>query len=130
MDLRSHLRDEFARRHRGNRLYSRRAFAQSLGLTHTTLSRLLRGERRVSAPTIRRLAGRLGLSPQLERQAVLHEGTRTLLGAIRHPAFRPDSRRLAMLAGMSIDDVNIALQSLLRMRRLTCSHTSWTPEVP
>jgi plasmid maintenance system antidote protein VapI len=109
---------ELARRQRQNARYSLRGFARALGVHHATLSRLLNGDRPLQARTIWTLGPRIGLSsPQLQ-SFVSNEDMAAVAMAIARPAFHPDSRWLASVAGISVDRVNVALQALLRCGRL------------
>jgi plasmid maintenance system antidote protein VapI len=56
------LQAELAARCERNSRYSLRAFANFLAVDHATLSQLLRGKRNMTAPTIRRLGERIGLT--------------------------------------------------------------------
>jgi len=56
------LQDELAKRCRQNRRYSLRAFARSLGIDHSRLSKILRGKRPVSQELIMEVAARLDMS--------------------------------------------------------------------
>ncbi|HWW62311.1 MAG TPA: helix-turn-helix domain-containing protein, partial [Thermoanaerobaculia bacterium] len=55
MSFREILQAEFDRRAARNARYSLRAFARSLGIAHTTLSRFLSGRRRLTSRAIRRI---------------------------------------------------------------------------
>jgi transcriptional regulator with XRE-family HTH domain len=113
MDLRQLLRKEFARRRALNRSYSLRNFARSLGMHHTSLGRLLAGATAPSARTIARVGGRLGLSQEQIAACRGRENAARVAAAIASARARPDSRRIAMLAGISTDAVNVALHELL-----------------
>ena len=127
MDLRALLEEEFRRRRERNPKYSLRAFARSMRSHHSTLSRILKRRRRLTAPMTRTLGRRLGLSSADIEEACVHESERTVLDLVDHPRFLPDSCWLAMAAGIPLDRVNIALQSLLRTGRLTMATRSrWT----
>ena len=115
---------EFTRRRQQNVRYSMRGFARMLGVHHATLSRLLGDDRPLQARTIQTLAPRLGFSA-IEIQAfVSNEDLAAVAAAIDRPAFRPSSRWLASVAGISVDRVNVALQSLLRCGRLRMASAS------
>jgi uncharacterized protein (TIGR02147 family) len=60
--FRQFLQGELGRRCRDNPQYSMRAFARFLRTDHATLSQVLRGKRRATATTIRRLGARLDLA--------------------------------------------------------------------
>lgn len=144
-DFRRLLQAELARRCARNPRYSVRAFAKFLGTDHATLSQWLRGRRRLTETTIRRLGGRLGLSEAAIDSCIHH----TALAARANPTagrsfavqrlagdlaealagwehaailelthlhdFRPDSRWIARVLGIAADEVNIALQRLVRL---------------
>lgn len=120
------LAAELARRQRLNPRYSLRGFARLLRINHSTLSRLLKSKRPVTARTVNALGPRLGLSPRRIAAIVADEDAAALIHCIQRTTFRPDSRWLASAAGISIDRVNVALQLLLRTRRLQMSSaTQW-----
>ena len=62
-NFRIHLEQEFARRAAANASYSLRSFALSLQLSHSTLSRLLAGSRKITPKMAQKISHRLGLSP-------------------------------------------------------------------
>lgn len=138
------LQAELARRCATNEQYSLRAFARSLGVDHSSLSQMLRGKRRITAPMIADLCERLGVDVgrterfmaaasvntreipsaaydaiiQLARDAaeLLSECSgHAILELLRLREFRPDSRWIGEMLGISADEVNIALQRLLRL---------------
>ncbi len=139
------LQSELARRCANNSQYSLRAFAKYLGLDHSTLSQLLRGKRRLTARSIRKFGVRLGLEANAIEHFVeneerlpgdagdgaitcevrqLAQDTANLISDWHHYAilelihvrdFKPDSRWLARVLGISVDEVNIALQRLIRL---------------
>lgn len=61
-DLRLFLQEELGRRCRQNPAYSLRSFARALGVESSRLSKILRGQRPVSARLAEQLGQRLGLS--------------------------------------------------------------------
>ena len=63
--FRDYLAEELARRCGSNPRYSMRAFARSLKIQSSYLSKVLRGERRITAKLIRRVLPFLTLSPEL-----------------------------------------------------------------
>ena len=131
MDLPALLDTELRRRRARNPRYSLRAFARALGTDHGTLSRIMRRERRLTARTIRRVGARLGLtSAQLER-ACIAEHCAAILRVVGDPRFRADSRWIATMTGIPIDEVNVALHALLRRRRLAMrTPTTWQTGAP
>lgn len=109
---------EFRRRRHLNPRYSLRGFARALGTHHATLSRLLAGAQPVQDKTIRTLGPRLGLSRGEIAAMISREDAAAVVSGIARPTFRPDCRWLAMVTGISVDRVNIALALLLRTGRL------------
>jgi transcriptional regulator with XRE-family HTH domain len=125
VSFRAVLQREFDQRRARNPRYSLRAFARALRVDHSALSQILRGRRRLTPRVIRRLGARLEV-PTLDLE--LHcadENERALAAVLAHPAFRPDSRWLAKLLGIPIDDVNIALQRLVRAGALVMGGHEW-----
>lgn len=61
-DFRELLQAELVRRTKQNPAYSLRAFARMLGVQSGFLSKILLGQRRVTATTVRRFGAKLGLS--------------------------------------------------------------------
>lgn len=146
------LQAELARRCAGNPRFSLRAFAARLGVDHSTLSQLLRGRRPATPATIEKLGRRLGLEPEVIERYVAHErlfavpatageehvtqlarDAAEVLADLRHAAilelthladFRPDSRWIARVLDLSPDEVNVALQRLLRLGLLAMAGPS------
>jgi hypothetical protein len=147
VSFRHFLQSELARRCARNPQYSLRAFAKFLEMDHSTLSQLLRRKRRLTERTIRRCGMRLGLDEVSVSEFVRGESrdgnaddaalgdirrlagdTASLVADWEHYAilelvrlreFRPDSRWVARVLGLSVDVVNVALQRLLRLGLLT-----------
>jgi plasmid maintenance system antidote protein VapI len=127
MDLQTVIRAELERRRQRNARYSLRGLATSLRVHHSTLSRILDGRRTVTPDAIQRLGARLGLDHDEIRELHLAENRKTVLRAVGDPRFRADSRWLAMMTGIPVDDLNLALHSLLHEGKLTMSSaTQWT----
>lgn len=113
MSLRHLLSETLARRRGINPAYSLRALAQSLGVHHATLLRLMAGRTVAKPDCIRRIGRRLGLSDAEAQQLSLAEARRAVCRAVCRHDFRPDSRWLAAVTGLPLDQVNVALQRLL-----------------
>lgn len=137
------LRRELTRRCHANAHYSLRAFARDLRCDHSSLSQLLRGRRKLTPAIVLKLAPRLRLdAPTAERLAGLAARNSfaepaalklaraltcdawcalaewphlAILELTRLPEFRTDSRFIARVLGTTVDEVNIALQRLLRL---------------
>ncbi|HVR41421.1 MAG TPA: helix-turn-helix domain-containing protein [Thermoanaerobaculia bacterium] len=116
MSFRAVLQSEFDRRIARNPRYSLRAFARTIAVDHATISRFLRGRRRLTARAIRRI-GTLLRVHDVEAHCSA-ENDRALLALLARPNFHTNTRWIAMRLGITIDDVNLSLQRLLRERRL------------
>jgi transcriptional regulator with XRE-family HTH domain len=147
--FRLYLQSELARRCTRNAQYSLRAFAMHLGVDHSTLSQWLRGRRPITARSIEALGAALGLAADVvdgyvKRAArepdagppgeagILTPETVALIADWYHFAileltrlaeFRPDSRWIARVLGVSVDEVNVALQRLIRLDLLEMAST-------
>ena len=118
VSFRETLEQELGRRRARNPRYSLRAFARALEFDHATLSKLLRGQRRATTRTIRQLGSVLRLSPHEIERHCGEANDEALLGVIGTDLFRADSRWLATVLGIPIDEVNMSLQRLVRLRAL------------
>lgn len=98
-DFRLFLQSELRKRCEKNPHYSLRSFAKFLGLESSRLSKILRGQRPISAKLIPELAARLGLSAR-ETQEFCH-ATRNRKHA---PASNQTYRQLSLDAFESIED--------------------------
>ena len=140
------LREEFEIRRRKNPRYSMRTFAAFLGIDHSSLSQILRERRPIPAKQIRAWGKKLGMSTEevaahvtamhvpeaahsrreeqlrhwtAEAMAILGEPTHWQIMQLAHSkAFQPDSRWIASEIGATVDEVNVALSRLLRLRLL------------
>jgi uncharacterized protein (TIGR02147 family) len=139
------LQRELAWRCARNPQYSLRAFANYLGTDHATLSQLLRGKRRLTTRALSKLGTRLGLDQPAIAAYVVYEEQATHLSAnpvqlaevqqlardaaglisdwshlgileLTHlPEFRPDTRWIARVLGITPDEVNLAVTRLVRL---------------
>ena len=143
------LQSELARRCGRNPNYSLRAFAMHLSVDHSTLSQWLRGRRPIAARSIEAIGAFLGLAPDAIKAYVDHAArgepahgmwyltpdTMSLVAEWYHFAileltrlesFRPDSRWIARVLGISVDEVNVAIQRLIRLDLLEMeASTRW-----
>jgi hypothetical protein len=117
--MRTILQAELQRRRARNPSYSLRAFANSLNTHHTTLSRILQSRGRLTPRTIRRLGERIGLTAAEIDAACLDEQCASIRQLVGDPRFRADSRWIAMMTGIPLDRVNVALHWLLYRRQLS-----------
>jgi hypothetical protein len=123
--FRLYLQSEFDRRRAGNPRYSLRAFARALGTDHSTLSQILRARRVLTRRTVRGYASRLRLNRSETAQYSLESA---LLALVRRRRFRPDSRAIAARLGVTPDEVNVALQRLVRLRILVMGGSTWSTQ--
>ena len=124
--FRSVLRAELERRQASNARYSLRSFARDLSVDHSTLSQILRGKRRLTGRKVRAFGRRLRLPAQEIAELCALENESAVLAALDRPNFQADSRWVASMAGIPIDEVNVTLQRLLRKRIVTMTaRASW-----
>jgi transcriptional regulator with XRE-family HTH domain len=144
LQFRARLEQELRARHESNPRYSLRAFAAFLGTDHSTLSQILRGKRRAPAAQIRQWTKKLGLEAEkaaayiaaeyvpdqatTERENQLRHWTAEAMAIVSEPAhweivrmsrtqeFRVDCRWMAERIGVTVDEVNMAFNRLLRLR--------------
>jgi len=117
--FRAVLQEEFQRRRSTNRRYSLRSFARDLVVDHSTLSQVLRGKRRLTGRLVRAFGRRLRLTPAVIAELCALENESAVLSALDRPNFRADSRWIASMVGIPLDEVNVTLQRLLRKRIVT-----------
>ena len=119
MLFRSRLQHEWERRRGRNHRYSLRAFARFLGIDHSTLSQILRGRRALTGSVAERLATRIG-APATDARIEAE-----LIARVRRSRFRPDCRHIAERIGVTVDDVNVVLQRLLRTNVIVMGGSRW-----
>ncbi len=151
-NFRLRLQSELAERCAGNPQYSLRSFALHLGIDHSTLSKLLRGKRKQTEATIRRLGSALKIGtdeiesyvghhrrwpdadPSVEEAKRLTRDAAEMIADWYHYAileltrlesFRADSSWVARVLGISTDEVNIALVRLCHLELLTMEGDRW-----
>ena len=123
------LHREFGRRRAANPRYSLRSFARDLAVDHSTLSQILRGKRRLTGRSVRAFGRRLRLAaPEIAELCAL-ENEAAVLTAIERPNFQADSRWIATMVGIPLDEVNITIQRLLRKRIVTMASPARWPRV-
>ena len=143
--FREKLEQEFAARRAKNPRYSLRAFAAFLGADHSTVAQILNGSRKAPVARIRVWATKLGLTAEeaavyiaaehvpdadtAHRQHQLRHWTAEALSIISDRAHweivrrvrtpgQLNTRTIARQAGLTVDQVNVALARLLRLRLL------------
>ena len=149
-DIPSLLRERLRTAMRRNPRFSLRSFAKQLGIDHSTLSQVLRSRRRLSARALGAVGKRMGLSEETIRayaQSIRKKSSSNrrpenlrsydfdldtfqflsvwyhyaILELIKVRGFKTDSRWIANALGIGVEDVNIALQRLLRLGLLEMS---------
>ena len=149
-DIPAILRERLRAATRRNPRFSLRSFAKQLGIDHSTLSQVLRRKRRLSPRDLQAVGQRMGLGPealeayaQNTRRKSGHKNTAgniasvqvdldtfqllsvwyhyAILELLQVRAFKTDSRWIATALGIAVEDVNIALQRLLRLGLLEMS---------
>jgi uncharacterized protein (TIGR02147 family) len=142
--FRDRLQEELAARCGRNPRYSLRAFANFLAIDHATLSQILRGKRAVTPATVRKLGARIGLTESdIERYAQIATNKQeptdatqyrdlaedaarvfsnwhafAILELMRLKEFRPDVGWIERVLGISADEIQVALQHLIRLNFL------------
>lgn len=125
------LAAELERRCARNKRYSLRAYALWLGIHHATLSQILSRKRRLTPRTIRKLGKRLGISAKDIQAACVAVNSSRVLEFVGDAKFRADSRWIATMTGIPVDDVNAALHWLLHTRRVVMlTPTTWIAGEP
>lgn len=143
-DIPSLLRERLRVAQRRNSRFSLRSFAKQIGIDHSTLSQILRSKRGLSPRSLAAIGKRLGLNDEaLKAHAKVSAKSRrsrgrptipasynfdldtfqmlstwhhyAILELLQVKAFKPDSRWIANSLGLETQEVNIALQRLLRL---------------
>jgi len=133
------LQSELARRCARNAQYSLRAFALHLDVDHSTLSQWLRGRRPITARSIETIGAKLSLSAEAIQTYAEHAGRDdgagvtadiltgdtvsviadwyhfAILELTRLDGFLCDSRWIARVLDISVDEVNLAVQRMIRL---------------
>ena len=145
-DFRLRLQNELVRRCRKHPRYSLRAFARFLRVDHSSLSQILRGKRRLSPKLLQQFGERLGLTPaELARyqgvsnetvpvpdpRELTHDAFQVIsdwyhyaiFELVTLKEFEPDSKWIARVLGLSVSEVNIAVERLFRLGLLKRDQT-------
>lgn len=139
MRVQDYLQEELLKRIKNNPRYSLRSFAQALGMNSGSLSRIISGKVKPSKRTLILISERLGVSPdRLSRpdpgKSAQTRAHRTLqadlfkaiadwyhyaiLELTSLKGFKPDHRWIAMRLGISVTEVNVAVERLIRLQFL------------
>jgi uncharacterized protein (TIGR02147 family) len=149
-DINSLLRERLRAAKRRNPRFSLRSFAKQLGIDHSTLSQVLRSRRRLSPRALKAVGKCMGLSEETieayeqslrkrpnskstsQDVRSIHVDLDTfqllsvwyhyaILELIQVQSFKTDSRWIGNALGIAVEDVNVALQRLLRLGLLEMS---------
>lgn len=71
-DLRDFLKQEFIKRKQKNKKYSLRAFAKKIEVSHSVISEILNGKRRLTTKTFSRISNKLNLDPAIAKKYETH----------------------------------------------------------
>jgi plasmid maintenance system antidote protein VapI len=137
--MRLYLQGELLRRCEKNPGYSLRSFARALQLSPSSLSRILKGERAISETTKKRLIPLLGLSPEeavslsIDKDPALGQAYQlrelshdsfalisdwyhyAILELTQLRSFQPKAHWIASALGITVSEVNAAIERLLRL---------------
>jgi uncharacterized protein (TIGR02147 family) len=145
MDFRRVLQTELLKRCDTNSRYSLRAFAQSLGISHATLSHIIAGRRKLSPNMIERLGLKLGLELQEIQSVKTNPAAPTPYGELtidtfvaisewHHDAilelihtkhFRSEPKWIAQKLGINVHQVNTAVERLKKLELLIERNGKW-----
>ncbi|MFL5813469.1 MAG: TIGR02147 family protein [Bdellovibrionia bacterium] len=138
-DFRLYLQQELMRRCAKNPKYSLRSFAKALGLQPPTLSHILRGKRTITPTMQKKLATALSLGPEELMRFSQPETTSrislqqltidafnvvsewhhfAILELLRVRGFEPRPKWVARALGITVSEVNVAIERLVRLELL------------
>ncbi len=154
--FRGALQREFIERAKKNSAYSLRAFAKNLGIDQSFLSKVLKGQRPITANLVATIGPKLGLKPQQVKK-LFTEGTASMpnflslsddefdhLSEWHHFAilelsktvnFNPSPKKMAQRLGLHVEEVRSALARLERLGfiriaddklQILAPNTTWT----
>ncbi|MBK9294828.1 MAG: TIGR02147 family protein [Oligoflexia bacterium] len=134
------LRREYQKRFEKNPLYSLRAFAKSLGMSHTVLSLVINGKRRLSKKAVFKITDHFGLDPATQAKLLNHEEKMTynykqdyeqmnldmfsviadwenygILSLLEIPNSKFESQWIAKRLGITLFQAKAAMERLLRL---------------
>lgn len=130
------LKKELASRIDRNSAYSLRSFAQSLQISHTTLSQVLSGKRPLTAKAQKKMASALGVSLDFIEDGLLKQESFDskfekvdinhfdLLSDWHHDAilelthlksFKPDHRWIALVLDLNVYQVELAVERMIKL---------------
>lgn len=159
MSFRSYLQDELIRRCKKNPGYSVRSYARALTISPSSLSRMLRGERKISDAMKLKLGARLGIPSKVleslennfEKQAlkagdlpeqhyaqlkadhfaIISDWYHYAILELAHvQGFEPNPRWIARSLGITVAEAQLSIDRLVRVGLISiCPSGSWTIRV-
>jgi transcriptional regulator with XRE-family HTH domain len=150
-NFRSFLKQELMKRCERNSRYSLRAFARSLDISHATLSHILAGRRKLTSKMIKRIGHTLGMDPaelasyvaesaagagqrgldgypemNLDTFSVISEWYHDAIMELTHlKNFQDDPRWIARVLGVTVSEVNLAVERLQKLNLLEIKNGKW-----
>lgn len=146
-DFRSFLQQEIEARMNRNPNYSLRSFSKQVGVDHSTLSKIIRGKRKITSYSIRKMGLALGLDLDLIEHfcqthckehktefqdleidkfyAVAEWYHDAILELTRTKDFQPNPQWVAQRLGLNIHQVRAAVDRLQRLGLLQCDEGQW-----
>jgi uncharacterized protein (TIGR02147 family) len=145
-DLRMLLQAEFISRCRRNSVYSMRAFAKFLGIDQSLLSKIMKGERKISKASALSLGAKIGLKPSEIDEALgaTKAGVQfhrladdqfssiaswyhfALLELSKTKGFRSDAQKIANRLGIHIEEARSAIERLQRLGLIRLEKGTWS----
>ncbi len=127
------MKAEFAARCRRNPRYSLRAYAKALGVSHTYLSLLFSGKRRLTQEASVKIAEKLGISGSqstepldLDRFAVIADWYHyAILSLLEIPEFKMTSAWISERLGISDDEAKLAIDRLKKLELVVRKEGRW-----
>jgi len=140
-NFREYLQMSLVARCQSNPKYSLRSFAKSLNIDSSTLSKILKEKRSITPKMLEHLSERLGLAPDEielfrteQKKRKIQGGTKkfknievdrfrmisdwyhyAILELLNLDSFRSDSRWIAKVLNVSVSEINIAIERLIRL---------------
>lgn len=147
LDFRSFLKKELSSRIDKNPSYSLRAFSKMLGISHTSLSQILSGKRPLTNKTQKQIAMALGVSLEKFVKFKMHKDIKfeerfealdiekfdalsdwlhdAILELTRLKCFKPDSKWMANTLQVNVNQVNLAIERLIKLELLEIKDGKW-----
>ncbi|MCB0414936.1 MAG: DUF4423 domain-containing protein [Bdellovibrionales bacterium] len=142
IDLKGHLQQELLRRIKLNPQYSLRSFAQYLEVNSGSLSQILKGQRTIGKKLKQKLIAKLQLTPEqvnsLENKSAAFNQLEidhfnvisdwyhfAIIELIKTENFNPSEKWIAKKLNITVAEVHIALERLLRLQLIQQTNSSY-----